>query len=118
MPRVDQAGVAGGGLRVPGLYRALLARERWHHERYGELRARPPLREGELPVYRRPRHLLDALEAGEPVTVPRWRLGGHSMPRMPDVWRSDRRPTAFAVTSDDSVRPVLGEVGNVLELPS
>ncbi|MCG7583682.1 hypothetical protein [Mycolicibacterium sp. OfavD-34-C] len=42
------------------IYRRLLARERDQQARYGHLH--------------RPRYLLDALEAGEAVTVPIWRV--------------------------------------------
>jgi hypothetical protein len=105
MPRVDASGGVAGGLRVPGVYRALLARERWHHQRYGDLGPRRLYRDGEpLPLYRRPRHVLDALEAGEPVTVPWWSLGGHGMPPMPDGWRGDRADSSFVVCADDMVR--------------
>jgi hypothetical protein len=99
MPRVDGAASGGGGWRVPGVYAALLERE-W--ERCN--RPDPLLLFGTLvqdpKVYRRSRHMLDALEAGQAVTVPSWRLGGHGVPipRELKCW-----PNRFVVSPDDTV---------------
>lgn len=100
MPRVDDGAAGrGAGIQVRGVYEALLAFERRQDERVGVLRG------SEGGVYRRPRHMLEALEAGRPVTVARWQLGGHSKPAMPDAWRADRSHQWFVVTPDDLVAP-------------
>ena len=47
---------------------------------------------------------VDALDAYEPVTVPRWYLGGHSFPEARD-WPEYRDPDlkGYTVTADDRV---------------
>jgi hypothetical protein len=104
MPRVDGA-AGGGGWRVSGVYAALLAKERERHERYGRRRSipNPGGDEPALAVYRRPRHMLDALEAGQAVTVPAWRLGGHGAPRVPIPRELKCWPHRFVVSPDDTV---------------
>jgi hypothetical protein len=107
MPRVDDGYVAGGGgLRIPGLYGALLVRERGRQERAD--RATEHMRERFGYSSRRNRRLLDALEAGQTVVMPRW-LVGHkrSTPRVDLPW--DRQEvTAVTVSPDDVVRPAEG----------
>ena len=51
--------------------------------------------------------LLDELlAAGEPLTVPRWRLGGNHVPAPKDVAMfRDRSITQFVVFADDRVSP-------------
>jgi hypothetical protein len=102
MPRVDGAASGGGGWRLAGVYAALLAKERERQERYGRRRSIPSRGDDEpaLAVYRRPRHILDALEAGRAVTVPSWRLGGHGVP-IPRELKS--WPNRFVVSPDDTV---------------
>lgn len=106
MPRVDDGATCrGAGIQVPGVYQALLAFERRQHERFGDLRGACASPGSEPGVYRRSRRVLEALEAGWPVTVARWQLGGHSKPAMPDAWRADRSHQWFVVTPDDLVAP-------------
>jgi hypothetical protein len=86
------------------LYQALLAKERERHERYG--RRLIHNRGGDEPglaVYRRPCRMLDALEAGQAVTVPAWRLGGHGVPRVPIPRELKCWPHRFVVSPDDTV---------------
>jgi len=46
------------------------------------------------------------LAAGEPLTVPRWRLGGNHVPAPKDVAMfRDRSITQFVVFADDRVPP-------------
>ena len=50
--------------------------------------------------------LLPRLQAGQPVIVPRWRLGGHRIPTPADVAMfTDRTIRWFKVSSDDVVTP-------------
>ena len=50
---------------------------------------------------------VDALDAYEPVTVPRWCVGGHSFPEARD-WPEYRDPDlkGYVVTPDDRVTPI------------
>jgi hypothetical protein len=46
------------------------------------------------------------LEAGRPVTVPRWMIGGHSIPAPKDVpMFRDRTIKRWTVSPDDTVTP-------------
>jgi hypothetical protein len=75
VPRFSDGEMDGLGVRVPGLYQALLERER---RRRAQADPRNILSDdpGDLrPVYRRTRRLLDALEAGLPVVMVRWMVG-------------------------------------------
>jgi hypothetical protein len=106
MPRVRRTTGTAAGVRVPRLYAALLERER------GKCARPPTLARPDDPgagFFRRPRHLLDALEAGETVSVPRWLLGGHWMRAAGIVtelpWDRDQVRTV-RVSPDDQVRPV------------
>jgi hypothetical protein len=50
---------------------------------------------------------VDALEAHEPVTVPRWYLGGHSFPEARDLpEHRDPNLKGYTVTADDRVTPI------------
>jgi hypothetical protein len=94
------------------VYRDLLRREREFYERHGE----PVVMGGrELRVvwagradhgagfFCVPRHLLDALDAGEPVTVPAWKLGSREV-RVPLSLRQAKWPDSWRrVTADDVV---------------
>jgi hypothetical protein len=52
------------------------------------------------------RPILNRLEAGEPVTVPRWWIGGHSIPVPRDVpMFRDRTIKRWMVSPDDNVIP-------------
>jgi hypothetical protein len=108
MPEPEQTATgAGPVLWVPGLYEALLVREQDAHARhsgdpreilYGTLAGDPV-------VFRRPTALLRALESGEPVTVPAWRLGGWGLPKVP-LSRAQRQwGRWYRVAPDDSVQP-------------
>ncbi len=104
MPRVDGGAVSGGVLRVAGVYRSLLEKEREQHARFGKIHAVDSGQGEPAVVFRRPRHLLDALEAGEPVTVPFWRLGGHGSVKVPVPRELRCWPNRFVVSRDDTVR--------------
>lgn len=90
MPRV-RGGVRRPGLRVPGVYAALLARERKRHGR------------AQLAGRRRPRHLLVALEAGASVVVRGHDLGGRDIPAVPLSAEQKQWPNWYSVTPDDGV---------------
>ncbi len=113
MARIRRGSAPGrrGGITVPGIYGRLLERERenagrpdprWLHTEAG-LRGEPCPDE-----FRSKSDLLDALEAGEPVEVPSWRLGGHSEPdeRLRLTHHRDRSIVGWLVHSDDVVVPV------------
>jgi hypothetical protein len=101
------------GYRLPGAYQTLLAKER-------ERASRPDprwrltsagLRGEPAPPERmeRSQYLAD-LEAGRPVTVPRWMIGGHSIPAPKDVALfRDRTITRFTVHPDDTIAPAEGD---------
>jgi hypothetical protein len=97
---------------LPGAYQTLLAKERdvvsrpdprWR--RYNE--SQPQLQLATAPPERMERspYLAD-LEAGRPVTVPRWMIGGHSIPAPKDapLFR-DRAIRGFTVHPDDTITP-------------
>ena len=107
MPRVSDDGSAGGdGIRVRGVYLAMLDREREHHNRYG--------RDGITWVddndpsqgcVVRPRELLDLLEAGRPVIVRRIKAG-HKRSTPPVVLPWDPRTVRFVqVGPGDTITP-------------
>jgi hypothetical protein len=103
MPRTRRgASPARVGVRVPGIYADLLLRERDSVERAAAAAAGRAARG--LGVFRRSRHLLDALEAGEPVTVSGSQLVGPRV-QVPEHMRPGRRSGArwWRVTSDDAV---------------
>lgn len=108
MPRVNADDCGGGGYRLPGVYRTLLdqeqARDGRPDPRYAliEESARPPLEE----QVRECSPLLPRLQAGQPVTILAWRLGGHRIPTPPDVpLFTDRTIRWFRVSADDVVSP-------------
>ena|ERR1700757_629174 len=113
MARAKRAGsgrLPGRGLRLPGLYRRLLEHERqvvrtpdprWSRTdtgRRGEPCPKPWLRKSSI---------LGALEAGEPVDLPTWRLGGRSYPdeRLRVMPHADRSIVGWKVHCDDTVSP-------------
>lgn len=105
MPRFE---ARGGGIQIPGLYRALLEKER-------QRCAEPDPRRiwsgdpGEpAAVFHRSRRLLDALEAGKPVVMVRWMVGSHvSVPPVVLPW--DRSVKSVLVSPDDVVSPAEGD---------
>jgi hypothetical protein len=91
VPRVSAEDVGGAEAVVaPGLYQALLQRERGKDYRTVV---------SDESAFRRPRHLLEALEAGSTVVVPlpsrKWGL----------PWTRADGITTVTVTVDDVVRP-------------
>jgi hypothetical protein len=109
MPRVDDGGSRQGrGYRLPGVYRELTD---WARAAAAEPDPRDIHRPGFDP--RQPREpdphsfvrpILNRLEAGEPATVPRWMIGGHSIPVPKDVpLFADRAIRRFTVHPDDTI---------------
>jgi hypothetical protein len=106
MPRVEAG--SGGGLRVSGLYVALLEHERRCQDRADRRSvALYPADDGV--VFRRSRHLLDKLEAGEPVVVRGHDLGGWRLPKVPLRAEQKAWPNRYTVTPDDRVRRRLAD---------
>jgi hypothetical protein len=107
MPRVSDDGSAGAdGIRVHGVYLAMLDREREHHNRYG--------RDGITWVddndpsqgcVVRPRELLDLLEAGRPVIVRRIKAG-HKRSTPPVVLPWDPRTVRFVQVARATPSPL------------
>src|SRR5689334_21511149 len=109
MPRVSDGD--GDALRVAGIYRRLLERER-EASNNGDPRrvyADPARPEEGFTMY--PTALFRRLDAGEPVRVPWWWLGGSTVPdqRIRRLKREDRSITGRIVRSDDTVTPVRGD---------
>lgn len=88
------------GVRVPGIYADLLSRERDSVER-ADAAAAGRANRGHG-VFRRSRHLLNALEAGEPVTVSASQLVSRRV-QIPEHMRPGRRHSWWRVTPDDAV---------------
>jgi hypothetical protein len=90
------------GVCVPGIYADLLLRERESVGR-ADAAAADRARRG-VGVFRRPRHLLEALEAGEPVIVSASQLVGRRV-QVPEHLRPGRRAGVrwWRVTPDDVV---------------
>jgi hypothetical protein len=103
VPRTRR-GVAAArvGVRVPGIYEDLLRRERDSVAR-ADAAAEGRAKRG-LGVFRRSRHLLDALEAGEPVIVSASQLASRRV-QVPEHLRPGRSPGVrwWRVTPDDPV---------------
>lgn len=114
MPRIDDDDDYtgdGGGLHIQGLYEKVGEREqeratdprridpRWKRQHPGEL---PPPGSS---LWGGSRERLAALEAGEPVRLASWELGGHSFPDEGiERWRrQDRSITGWLVSPDDTV---------------
>jgi hypothetical protein len=93
----------GGALRVPGLYAALLQREREHREGHDAFEAQMIAEYGRFPWYPPPRRLLDELEAGLPVVVEGRELRGRSVPKVP--LRREQAYAWFEVSPGDTVTP-------------
>jgi hypothetical protein len=104
-------------MRVPGLYEALRERERKRQER-DERRGVVIYPAEDLAVMRRPRHLLDALEAGEPVVVRGHDLGGWSIPAVPLSPEQKQWPNWYSVTPDDRIVPAESPVVDPIAPPS
>lgn len=107
MPRVDDGNELGGGaIRMPGLYQRLLSRERDRVQKPD-----PQWRRGEPapPEWMVKSRHLSHLEAGEPVRLASWELGGRSEPdeRIYRL-RQDRSITGWTVTPNDEVIPERG----------
>jgi hypothetical protein len=106
MPRVSDGGDAGA-LRVAGIYRRLLERERKKTNNGNPRRvfSDPARPEEGFTMY--PIGLFRQLEAGEPVRLPWWQLGGHTVPdeRIRRLKRDDRSITGWIVHPDDTVIP-------------
>lgn len=103
MPRVSSDDDGFGRVVIPGVYARLREREQLRH-RYPVVFAEPG--NPAAGYFRRPTHLLDALTAGEPVTLPRssvvalfW-TGRGSPPVVP--WPAEVAPW-LTVTADDVV---------------
>jgi hypothetical protein len=100
-----------GGIRVLGVYARLLEQERKRGNRIDPRWARTEAgRRGEPcpDEWREKSSLLPALEAGEPVELPSWRLGGLSEPdeRLRRTPHDDRSIVGWLVHADDTVVPV------------
>lgn len=100
-----------GGLKAPGVYARLLEKERERDNRADPRWARTEAgRRGEPcpDEWREKSRLLPALEAGEPVEVPTYRLGGRTVPdeRLRRMPHEDRSITGWLVHADDVVVPV------------
>lgn len=91
---------ARAGVRVPGIYEDLRRRERESVARADAATAGRADRG--LRVCRRSRHLLDALEAGDPVTVSASQLGSRRV-QVPEHMRPGRRHSWWRVMPDDVV---------------
>jgi hypothetical protein len=101
MPRTRRSAAAGRvGVRVPGLYADLLLRERGSVERSTAAAAGRAGRG--VGAFRRSRHLLDALEAGEPVIVSASKLVSRRV-QIPELMRPGRCHSWWCVTPDDVV---------------
>jgi hypothetical protein len=108
MPRVENSGGVGGRYRLRGAYQTLTD---WLRAAAAEPDPRDIHRPGFDP--RQPREpdphsfarpILARLDAGEPVTVARWMIGGHSIPAPKDVpLFADRTITRFTVYPDDTI---------------
>jgi hypothetical protein len=103
MPRVEADSCGGAGLHIPGLYRALLEKERTSQKRAD--RATERMREEFGYSSRRDRRLLEALEAGQTVIMPRWRVGHRRSTPPVDLPWDRQMVTTVAVSPDDVVSP-------------
>ena len=109
MPRAEHGD--GGGYVLPGVYRTLLDKDcergagpdprlylEMDAEDWEQMKARGRAAADQL--------LAERLEAGEPLVVPRWRIGGHSIPVPKDVVQRDGQRCGVAVvTADDMLTP-------------
>lgn len=108
MPRqVDDRGMAGG-IRVPGIYQRRVERERENTNNGDPRRIYANPNNADEGFTMTPTALFHQLEAGEPVRVPWWRLGGHMVPdeRIRRLKREDRSITGWLVKPDDTVQPL------------
>jgi hypothetical protein len=106
------------GHRIPGLYerlrdKGLAAAAKPDPRAYVHLEPEPErdaaIAENLRTQQRQDRCVLDVdpLDAYEPVTAPKWYLGGHSFPEARD-WPEYRDPylTGYVATPDDRVTPI------------
>jgi hypothetical protein len=102
MPRTRrrQVGSVRDGVRVPGIYPDLLRRGR--EKRCGRKCFVDP-NDPSAGFFQRSTHRLDALEAGETVTVAAWELGSRRVP-VPESLHP-RNCKVCRVSPDDSVVP-------------
>lgn len=98
---------------LPGVYAKLREKVVRDLER-GDLRGRymtgNPVKRAKLneqsPMARGLRAELAALDAGEPVVIPAWKLGGNSISEARQIpWIADRLADEIEVRADDTVRP-------------
>jgi hypothetical protein len=104
MPRSKRAiGSVRGGVRVPGIYAALLERERELFAGRQTVFYVDP-NDPSAGHFRRSTHLLDALEAGEPAAVAAWELSSLRV-HVPESLRPGncRAGAWWRVTPDDVV---------------
>ena len=108
MPRIEHDYGASIGFYVAGVYRRLQKREL---DRISQLDPRLFLEAADdsgLVHDPADTAILNdaALMAGTPIVVPRWMLGGHTIPEVRD-WQpySDRMVREFSVSADDLIRP-------------
>jgi len=115
MPRTRRGiGPAAGGVRVDGIYADLLRREREFYYQHGEPFVTEDGREIRVwwkdrddhsaGCFVNNRHLLDALEAGEAVTVAAWQLSSRRV-QVPESLRPGNCPGSWwRVSADDVVQ--------------
>ena len=106
MPRAEGD---DGVYRLPGLYASLLEHERANVDPRLYYGIKDPLEQwwARETAPRVHPQLVKRLEAGEPVTIPHWRIGGNTWPQARDwpIYR-DRSVRAWEVHADDVVVPV------------
>lgn len=103
MSRRRNAARAIDGWTVPGLYESLLKSE-WDRCTQPDPRTDAP-----IPPTACSSPLLDMLEDGAPVTIPRWRVGGNNFPQARQIpWVAARSCRSITVWADDTVVPVDG----------
>jgi hypothetical protein len=110
MPRVDYS--RGAGRRVPGVYAAMLEKEREQRVVWAD----PD--DHSAGVFRRDDKLLKLLEAGKPVIVQRWWVGSRKS-KLSVHWPYERGTVKFVqVNPDDTITPARDldpHVGRVAE---
>jgi hypothetical protein len=99
----------GGGVRIPGIYQAMLEKERRRCAESDPRRIYSSEPDDPSPVYRRPRVLLEGLEGGKPALMARWMVGSRrSTPPVDLPWDRESVRTV-RVSPDDVVSPADGE---------
>jgi hypothetical protein len=117
MPRTKRGvGSARAGVRVPGLYADLLRREQERMAGRQTVFYVDP-KDPTAGFFRRPTHRLDALEAGEPVTVSASELTSRHV-QIPEHRRPGNCPGVWwRVTPDDVVERTDPPVGGRIRTP-